>query len=101
MAPKKFTATDVHRISMLAQIPTKPAEEEKLAAGFNQVIAVVDTLNQIDIKGIEPTHQVTGLTNVFREDEVDEARMFTQKEALANANKTHDGYFVVDQILED
>jgi len=44
--------------------------------------------------------QVTGLENATREDEVQEERMFTQEEALRNAPRTHNGYFVVDQILD-
>lgn len=95
-----FTSDTVHKISQLAAIPITRAEEEKLAEGFNSVMRVVSQLNEIDTKNIEPAHQVTGLTNVFREDTVDKNRMFTQEEALKNAKRVHDGFFVVDQILD-
>jgi aspartyl-tRNA(Asn)/glutamyl-tRNA(Gln) amidotransferase subunit C len=95
-----FTPVDVAQIAKLANIPITSDEAEKLAQGFNRTIAVVEQLNQIDTSQVSPTHQVTGLTNIFREDVVDEARMFTQEEALLNAKDTHEGYFVVEQILE-
>ena len=98
---KKFTKDDVHKIAKLANIPITTREEAVIAAGFNTTMNVVDTLFSVDVKGVVPTSQVTGLENVFREDEIDAARVFTQEEALANAPRKHNGYFVVDQILQD
>ena len=43
---------------------------------------------------------MTGLVNVFREDEVDVVHMLSQEEALANASRYYNGFFVVDQIIE-
>lgn len=98
---KKFTSEDVHKIAKLANIPITTREEAPLADGFNTTMEVVDTLFSVDVTGVAPTSQVTGLENVFREDEVDAGRMFTQDQALANAPRTHNGFFAVDQILED
>jgi aspartyl-tRNA(Asn)/glutamyl-tRNA(Gln) amidotransferase subunit C len=95
-----FTPQDVDRIAKLALIPVSDEEKKELAGGFNTVIEVLDTLKKVDVSHTEPTHQVTGLENVYREDEVDESRMFTQEEALANAPKKHDGYFMVDQVID-
>ncbi len=90
----------VHHIAALANIPLTENQEEKLAQGFVTTLKVVDRLMEVDTKGIEPTHQVTGLENVWREDEVDASRTFTQEEALANAKTTHQGYFVVPRVIE-
>lgn len=98
---KKFTREDVHKIAKLANIPVTTREEASLAEGFNTTMKVVDTLFSVDVKGVTPTSQVTGLENVFRDDEIDGQRVFTQDQALANAPRTHNGFFVVDQILED
>lgn len=96
----KITPQIVHHIAQLANIPVKSDEEGTLAEGFTTTLGVVDELKKVDISQIEPVHQVTGLTNVLREDIVDEDRMFSQEQALANAPHTHDGFIVVDQILE-
>ncbi len=75
-------------------------EEEKLAKAFDETLETINDLQQVDIKNVQPTHQVTGLTNVLREDVVDTERTFSQEEALANTKHSWNGYFVVNQILD-
>ena len=101
MKAVKFTTKDVKKIAALAKIPVTESEEEALASGFTKTMSVVDEVFNVDVKNVEPTHQVTGLENVFREDEIDTPRMFSADEALKNAPRTHNGFFVVDQILEE
>jgi len=91
----------VDHIAHLANIPTSQAERERLAHEFSDTLNVVDQLKQVDVTDVEPTHQVTGLENVWREDLVDKDSMFSQEEALQNATQTHDGFFVVKRILEE
>ncbi|MBD3250748.1 MAG: Asp-tRNA(Asn)/Glu-tRNA(Gln) amidotransferase subunit GatC [Candidatus Pacebacteria bacterium] len=92
-------------IANLANIPISDQEAGTLAKAFQETLKVVNKLQSLDVEGVEETHQVTGLSNVLREDEVDEKRMFTQGEALANAPQkngipqTHSGYFVVERII--
>ena len=95
-----FTNADVGHIAQLSNIPVSGEEKKQLAHGFTTTMVVVDNLNKAQTSGIEPTSQVTGLENVFREDMVDEDRMFSQNEALRNAKRTYKGFFVVDQVLE-
>lgn len=90
----------VHHVAQLAQIPVTDQEEEKLEKAFDETLKVVDQLQELDVSGIEPTHQVTGLINVLREDIVDDKHMFTQEQALANAKNTHNGFFVVNQLID-
>jgi aspartyl/glutamyl-tRNA(Asn/Gln) amidotransferase C subunit len=95
-----FTAIDVDKIAKLAHIPVTPEQKKTLAEGFTKILVVLDQLKKIDVAGVEPTHQVTGLENVTREDEIDVTRILTQDQALANAPKKYNGFFVVDRILE-
>lgn len=97
----KISSTTVDKISQLAKIPVTDEEKEKLAQGFNETLGVVDELFKINVSNVEPTHQVTDLENIFREDEVDQEKMLSQNEALSQAKNKKNGYFVVDQILED
>jgi aspartyl/glutamyl-tRNA(Asn/Gln) amidotransferase C subunit len=100
MTAKKFTPDDVTLIAKLANIPVTPGESVKLAYGFNSTMLVVDNLFKVDVTHIEPIYQVTGLENVMREDDVDIIHQFTQEQALLNAKRTYNGFFVVDQVLE-
>lgn len=93
------TQIPVSHIARLANIPITADEEKKLEKAFEETLAVVEQLQTVDVSNVQPTFQVTGLENVTREDIVDEKRMFTQEQALANARAQHDGYFVVAQVI--
>jgi aspartyl/glutamyl-tRNA(Asn/Gln) amidotransferase C subunit len=76
-------------------------EKRQFAKAFAETLTVVEELGELDTSKTPSTHQVTGLENVWREDKVDEKKMFSQKEALANGAKTHQGFFVVPRVLEE
>lgn len=97
----KISTQSVDHIAKLAKIPVSEKEKEELAVGFNKTLGVVDELFKVDVTGVEPTHQITGLENILRKDEVDEKKTLTQDQALSNTKKKHNGYFVVDQILTE
>ena len=96
----KFTPADVTRIGVLANIPLAEDEKQKLADGFTTTLGVIEKLNDVDVSKAKTVH-MTGLKNVLREDVVDEERMFSQDEALANAPRTDNGYFVVDRLIDE
>jgi aspartyl-tRNA(Asn)/glutamyl-tRNA(Gln) amidotransferase subunit C len=100
MQSRKVTSKEVFHIARLAHIPVTEKEAETLAEGFTTTYEVVESLKKANTQGMSQTQQVTGLNNIMREDMVDESRMFSQEEALRNAPRTHNGYFVVDQILD-
>lgn len=93
------THISVSHIAKLANIPVTPDEEKKLEAAFEETLAVIENLQTVDVSNVQPTYQVTGLENVLREDSVDEEKMFSQAEALANAKETHEGFVVVPQVI--
>lgn len=101
MKGSTFTSQDVQKIAELASIPITDDQAKDLAQGFTKTMKVVDALSEVDVSNVEATNQVTGLENVFREDEIDITRMFTQEQALANGKRTQNGFFVVDQVLEE
>jgi len=96
---KKLTSEDVRKIARLANL-TLSAEEEKI---FTPQLAVtleyVRQLEEVDTARVEPTAQVTGLENVFREDEVQPS--LSQENALANAPQTYNGFILVKAIFEE
>lgn len=82
------------KIAKLANIPLKNDEEKLFSQQLTSILDLVSKLQKIETRNITPTFQVTGLINVLRDDEIDKNRILTQKQALSNAKKTHDGYFV-------
>ncbi|HCR81081.1 MAG: Aspartyl/glutamyl-tRNA(Asn/Gln) amidotransferase subunit C [Candidatus Pacebacteria bacterium GW2011_GWB1_47_8] len=101
MVKSVVTPKDVEHIAKLAKIPVSPTEKRSFATAFEETLGVVNQLRQLDVTQTPTTHQVTGLENVWRDDEVDETKMFSQQQALANGTKVHDGYFMVPRILEE
>ncbi|MFH0979577.1 MAG: Asp-tRNA(Asn)/Glu-tRNA(Gln) amidotransferase subunit GatC [Candidatus Roizmanbacteria bacterium] len=97
----KIDKKTVENIAKLANIPVSEKEEEELAKGFNRTLEAVDKLFTVDVSEVEPTHQVTGLENILREDKIDEKKMLNQKEALSNTKNKNSGYFVVNRIIDD
>lgn len=96
-----ISASDVQQVAKLANIPIDDSHIDALTQAFKKTIEVVDQLNTLPTANIEPTSQVTGLENVWREDVVDEKRMFTQEEALKNAPRQYNGFFVVHAVFEE
>lgn len=100
MAKASITTQQVQHVAELATIPISEKEAAQLQEAFVETLEVISNLQELDTSTVEPTHQVTGLENVWREDTIDESRMFSQAAALANADKTHQGYFVVPQVID-
>lgn len=61
---------DVLRLAQLARISLTDEEVEKYAGELTAILEYVEQLSAVDVTGLEPTNQVTGLTNVMRKDEV-------------------------------
>jgi len=91
---------DVKHLARLAKMKVSPAEAKKLSKGFKETLKTVSLLNKLDTSNIQSTFQVTGLKNVFRADKIDKSRTLSQKQALSNAKKTYQGYFVVPAIFK-
>lgn len=95
-----ITLSEVRKVAILAMLPIS----EKLIAKFHpqlsSVLEYMSKIKKLNTDNVQETSQVTKLENIFREDKVDEKRMFTQSQALANAKRVHDGYFVVNAIIK-
>ena len=90
----------VDYVAALAKLNPRSEERDTLKKQLDETIKYISKLKEIDTSDVPLTSQVTGLKNVFREDVIDESRMFSQSEALKNAKRTHKGFFVIDAILE-
>lgn len=64
---------DVRHIAKLARLNLSDEEVEKFSKELTTILEYVGKLQEVDTKDVEPTAQVTGLTNAFREDVVSES----------------------------
>lgn len=101
MKPPSLTVSDIDHIAKLANIPVTHEQAVELTHQVGTTVQYVSELASLSTDGVIETSQVTGQENVLREDEIDVTRMFTQEEALANAKRTYNGFFVADAVLEE
>jgi len=89
--------TEVERVAKLARIGLSPEEASQLSIELGQIVGFVEQLAEVDVEGVLPTDQVTGLVDVWREDEVKPS--LSREELLANAPAQQDGYIVVKRVI--
>jgi len=99
--PNTVSPQDVAHVATLANLSVTDQEQQQFAQAFTATLEEIDNLQDLDTSAVEPTHQVTGLTNVWRADEVDQSRLLSQTEALAQVEHSLRGYVVVDRIIEE
>ena len=90
---------DVLHAAKLAKLNLTNEEVTKFQEQLSEIVDYIGQLSEIDTSNCEPTSQTTRLENVLRTDEV-KPDGFSQDQALAGTEKTHNGYFVVDRVLD-
>lgn len=95
----KLSTEEVEKIARLANLSLSPEEIVRLSDQLSATLDYVNKLQTVQTEGVSPTFQTTGLTNVFREDEVKPS--LTQEQALSNARSTYGGYFKVQAVFEE
>lgn len=95
----KLSRDDVLYIAKLARLHIPEAGLDSMKDQLNEILNYVQMLSSVDISGLEPTDQVTGLTNVFREDE-ELSYGYEPEELLKNVPKSLDGYIETERVIE-
>lgn len=66
----KLTQEDIVKLARLARLELSEAEVAEYADELSAILQYVEQLGSVDVTGLKPTNQVTGLVNVTREDVV-------------------------------
>jgi aspartyl-tRNA(Asn)/glutamyl-tRNA(Gln) amidotransferase subunit C len=88
----------VRKVARLARIAVPEARLEPMARELNGILAWIEQLNEVDVKGVEPMTTPVAMTLPMREDVVTDGNR--QHEILANAPRAEDGFFVVPKVVE-
>ena len=65
----KLTTKEIEQVANLARLELSAAEKEMYAEQLSVVLEYVEKLNEVDTTGVPETCQVTGLSDVVRDDE--------------------------------
>jgi aspartyl-tRNA(Asn)/glutamyl-tRNA(Gln) amidotransferase subunit C len=95
----KVSKTDVEQIAQLARLELTEAEKQKYQTELSAILGYVDTIAEVDTNGVEPTAQVTGLSDVLRDD-VKEVSTLSKDQILSNAPEVKNGYIKVKSVLD-
>jgi aspartyl-tRNA(Asn)/glutamyl-tRNA(Gln) amidotransferase subunit C len=88
----------VDKIAQLARLELTAGETGEMIKDMSQILDFMAKLNELDTAGVEPLVYMTDEINVFRDDEV--KQVITTQEALQNAPKHNDEYFLVAKVIE-
>ena len=65
-----ISTSDIQHLASLSSLALADDEVDGLRQDLENIIGYIKQLGGLDTSGVEPTYQVTGLENVWREDEV-------------------------------
>lgn len=93
-----LTRDDVLKLAQLARLSLSEEEIERYARELTEILHYVEQLQAVDTTGIKPTNQVTGLTNVMREDKVEDYG-YNVKDLLKNVPAVQDNQIKVKRMI--
>ncbi|WP_419701902.1 Asp-tRNA(Asn)/Glu-tRNA(Gln) amidotransferase subunit GatC [Mucilaginibacter sp. NFX135] len=88
----------VEKVAHLARLELSETEKQEMIKDMSKILDFMAKLNELDTTGVEPLVYMTGDVNVLRDDVV--KQQITHQEALENAPKHDENYFLVAKVIE-
>ncbi len=88
-----FNKEVVEHISKLSRLSLKDQDIEVYTVQFSKILDYINKLNEVDTSQVTPTFQVTGLTNIERDDILCQSE--SREAFLDAAPQKQDGLFKV------
>ena len=66
----QITREDVLHLAQLSSLRLDETEIDNLQTDIGNILGYVEKLNSLNTDGVKPTYQVTGLSNVWRDDTI-------------------------------
>ena len=88
---------DIEHLAKLARLKLTDTEKEKFSNQMGTIIEYIEKLGELDTKNVEPTANVLGLSNVFREDVVTEP--LTNQVPINDSPAHSKGHYEVPKII--
>ncbi len=94
----KISKETVLYVADLARLKLSEEESERLSGEMGQILGYMEKLNTLDTSGVKAMEHVEPVSNVLREDIVEES--FNREDILSNAPDEQDGAFKVPRVVE-
>lgn len=92
-----ISTSDIQHLASLSSLALADDEVDELRQDLENIIGYIKQLGELDTAGVEPTYQVTGLENIWREDEVQPG--ISRDELLNLAPEKQNHQVKVPQVL--
>jgi aspartyl-tRNA(Asn)/glutamyl-tRNA(Gln) amidotransferase subunit C len=88
----------VEKVAHLARLELSETEKQDMIQDMSKILDFMAKLNELDTTGVEPLVYMTDGANVLRNDVV--KQQVTHEEALENAPKHDEDFFLVAKVIE-
>lgn len=88
----------ISRIAQLARIELAPAEGEAVRVQLNGIFTLIEAMQAVDTRGVEPMAHAQDLAQRLRDDRVTETDRRADFQAIAP--ETEAGLYLVPQVIE-
>ncbi len=95
----KITREHILKLASLSKLTLSDDEVASYINELNAILEYVDRLDAVDVSGMEPTYQVSGLMNQFRSDVVVAQQPATPDSLMQLAPRSKDGYIQVGRMI--
>ncbi len=95
-----LSKSQIEHIAKLARLDLTEAELNKYGSQLSSILNYIDQLKEVDVADVPATAQVTGMENIFREDEVKDWDKKEIGEALNQAPELENNQIKVRRVFE-
>ncbi len=99
MTATKLSKEEILHIAALCNLQLSADDITRLSEILGDSIDYIDVLRELDTKSVQETYQVTGLTNIYQEDD-DVQTTLSQEEALQNASERIKNLFGTKAVFD-
>ena len=93
----KIDDNTARHLASLSNITLSDDDLARLKDDLEKIVDYIGELGELDTSGVEPTYQVTGLSNVWREDAIE--NQLPREELLKLASDRTDNAVKVPKVL--
>lgn len=94
----QITLQEIQDLAQMSGLQLDNSEIDSLKSDIDRIIDYIKQLGDLDTSGIEPTYQVTGLENIWREDVIEDSNV-SRENLLDLAPDTHLSQIKVPKVL--
>lgn len=88
---------EVRHLAALSEIQLSDSELESLTTDIDNIVGYINQLDELDTDQVEPTFQLTGLQNVWRDDKIE--HQLSREKLLNLAPDTDNNQVKVPKVL--